>query len=291
MTEITKTRITVETKIKAPIEKAWRLWTDPNHIIRWNQASDDWHTTYAENDLKPGGRFLSRMESKDGVHGFDMTGQYTTVENNQRIEYTMDDDRKVEITFDSDGDHTIVKETFEADSSHSAELQQAGWQAIMDNFKKHVETADRLETLRFEITINAGAEKVYRTMLNDQTYRIWAAEFEPTSHYEGTWDKGSKIHFLGINEDNKKGGMVSMIKENIPNKFLSIQHLGMVEDGEEILTGPAAEVWGGALENYTFKGDHKTTTLLVETDTDIKYKQYFEETWPKALQKLKAICE
>ena len=98
-----KTTITVEAAIAAPLEKVWQYWTEPQHIIQWNNASEDWHTPHAENDLKEGGRFMSRMEAKDGSFGFDFGGTYTLVETNKQIEYTLDDDRKVSIHFISKG--------------------------------------------------------------------------------------------------------------------------------------------------------------------------------------------
>lgn len=134
-----KTTITVEAAIAAPLEKVWQYWTEPQHIIQWNNASEDWHTPHAENDLKEGGRFMSKMEAKDGSFGFDFGGTYTLVETNKQIEYTLDDDRKVSIHFISKGNATTVVETFEAENMNSIELQKSGWQAILDNFKKYVE--------------------------------------------------------------------------------------------------------------------------------------------------------
>jgi uncharacterized protein YndB with AHSA1/START domain len=134
-----KTKITVETLISAPVEKVWNHWTDPAHIIHWNNASDDWHTPRAENDLRVGGRFLSRMEARNGSTGFDFSGQYSKVEQNKLIEYILDDGRKVQILFESEGNKTKVIETFEAEQFHPVEMQRAGWQAILDNFKDYVE--------------------------------------------------------------------------------------------------------------------------------------------------------
>jgi len=134
-----KTLITIEVSLIAPIEKVWKLWTTTEHITKWNFASDDWHSPKAENDLRVGGRFVSRMEAKDGSFGFDFSGVYTQVKNNERIAYTLDDDRKVEIVFSAQGNITRLVETFEAESENSVELQQFGWQCILNNFKKHVE--------------------------------------------------------------------------------------------------------------------------------------------------------
>ena len=131
--------ITVTTTVLAPAEKVWKLWTTPEHIIKWNNASDDWHTTHAENDLRIGGKFLSRMEAKDGSFGFDFIGIYDLVKENKLIEYTMGDGRKVIIVFTGIGNTTNIVETFEAENENSIEMQRSGWQAILDNFKKYAE--------------------------------------------------------------------------------------------------------------------------------------------------------
>ena len=133
--------ITVENTVKAPIEKVWKFWTEPKHIERWNNASDDWHTPHAENDLRIGGKFLSRMEAKDGSFGFDLGGVYDVVKENEYIEYTLGDGRKVKISFTTPGNETKVIETFEAENSNPIEMQRTGWQAILDNFKKYTETS------------------------------------------------------------------------------------------------------------------------------------------------------
>lgn len=131
--------ITVEATVIAPVEKVWNNWTDPNHICNWNNASEDWHTPFAQNDLRPGGRFLSRMEAKDGSQGFDFWGVYDEVIFHQVIAYTLGDGRKVKVTFLSQGSATRIVETFDAETTFSVEQQQAGWQAILENFKKHAE--------------------------------------------------------------------------------------------------------------------------------------------------------
>jgi uncharacterized protein YndB with AHSA1/START domain len=133
-------RITVQATVKAPIEKVWSYWTEPKHVTKWNAASEDWHTPYAENDLRVGGSFLSRMEAKDGSFGFDFNGIYDEVKLYEYIAYTMPDGRKVDITFQSQEGITKVVEVFDAEQENSVELQQNGWQAIMDHFKQYVET-------------------------------------------------------------------------------------------------------------------------------------------------------
>lgn len=132
--------ITVETVVHSPVEKVWEYWTDPEHIKRWNNASDDWHTPYAENDLKVGGKFVSRMEAKDGSFGFEFSGVYDEVSTNESIAYTMGDGRKVKIVFLRQENDTRIIESFEAEETNTIEMQQAGWQAILDNFKKYAES-------------------------------------------------------------------------------------------------------------------------------------------------------
>lgn len=134
-----KTIITVTATILAPVEKVWKYWTAPQHIQKWNHASEDWHTPRAENDLRAGGKFFSRMEAKDGSFGFDFTGVYDAVKKNEFIQYHIADGRKVEIHFYADEGECKITESFEAETAHSPEQQQAGWQAILNNFKKYVE--------------------------------------------------------------------------------------------------------------------------------------------------------
>jgi uncharacterized protein YndB with AHSA1/START domain len=139
MTTATKTMITVETTVNAPVEKIWACWTLPEHIIQWNHASDDWHSPSATNDLRAGGQFSYRMEAKDGSFGFDFWGIYDEVQINELITYTMGDGRKAKIIFTPDGGTTKVVESFEAEDTNPIELQRGGWQAILDNFKKYAE--------------------------------------------------------------------------------------------------------------------------------------------------------
>lgn len=140
METATKTKITVETTVQAPVEKAWKYWTAPEHIKQWNNASDDWHTPKAENNLTQGGNFVYRMEAKDGSFGFDFEGVYDTVVLHELIAFTISDGRKVSVSFKSEGGKTKVTETFEAENDNPVDMQRGGWQAILNSFKKHVET-------------------------------------------------------------------------------------------------------------------------------------------------------
>jgi uncharacterized protein YndB with AHSA1/START domain len=139
METVNTTQITVEATVNAPIEKVWKYWTEPQHVKKWNNASDDWHTTRAENDLRAGGNFSFRMEAKDGSFGFDFGGTYDAVRENEYIEYTMGDGRKVKTYFTDHGNAVEVVETFDAENTHPVDFQKAGWQSILDNFKKYAE--------------------------------------------------------------------------------------------------------------------------------------------------------
>lgn len=140
METTTNSTITVEALINAPVEKVWTCWTDPSHITRWCYASDDWHAPYAENDVKTNGKFKTTMAAKDGSMSFDFEGAYTNIQKNKLIEYVMSDGRKVKITFSENSGNTKVTETFDPENTHPLEMQRAGWQAILDNFKKYTES-------------------------------------------------------------------------------------------------------------------------------------------------------
>lgn len=139
MEQAARISITVETTVPVSPELAWEFWTKPAHITQWNQASDDWHTPRAESDLRAGGKFSSRMESKDGKYGFDFWGTFDAVEPPRLLASTLGDGRKVRVTFTSVASGTHIIETFEAEGENSPERQQQGWQAILDSFRRYVE--------------------------------------------------------------------------------------------------------------------------------------------------------
>ena len=132
-------KITIETLVDAAPEKVWSAWNDPEDIKQWNTAQEDWHTTRSTVDLREGGKFLSRMEAKDGSMGFDFEGTYTRVVPQKLIEYRMSDGREVKVEFIDQGGGVLVRSTFDAETENSPEMQRAGWQAISDNFGRYVE--------------------------------------------------------------------------------------------------------------------------------------------------------
>jgi hypothetical protein len=145
--------------------------------------------------------------------------------------------------------------------------------------------------LKFEIVINASPQKVYEKLIDDRYYREWTMPFCPGSLYQGSWDRGAKILFLAPDKNGELQGMVSRIEENIPFKYISIQHLGMIKDGREILEGPEVDAWKGAHENYTLENEGGKTRFLVDMDSGFDMESFMLETWPKALNILKEICE
>jgi hypothetical protein len=152
-----------------------------------------------------------------------------------------------------------------------------------------------MKKLYFNTTINAPVSKIYDCMLginNKSTYEQWTALFNPTSTYEGSWEKGSKILFIGVDEKGEKGGMVSKIVENIPNQFVSIQHYGLLKGGEEITEGPEVEKWANGFENYTFEESNGIVIVNAALlNIPEEFIEYINDTYPKALEKLKEICE
>jgi len=131
--------ITVETAVKAKLNKVWDAWNNPADIQQWNTAQADWHTTRSSVDLREGGKFRSRMEAKDGSEGFDFEGTYTRVVPHKTIEYRMSDDREVKVEFVERAGSVLVRETFDVETENPPELQRTGWQALLDNFGRHVE--------------------------------------------------------------------------------------------------------------------------------------------------------
>lgn len=149
-----------------------------------------------------------------------------------------------------------------------------------------------MQKLTASIFINAPREKVWNTMLSPETYQQWTKVFNPTSRFEGDWSEGSKILFLGTDDKGEnEGGMVSRIAKNVPYEYLSIEHLGIIENGVEDTTSEKAKSWAPAFENYTFHDKDGGTELVIDQDIEEKYKEQFDEMWPKALRVLKELAE
>jgi hypothetical protein len=151
-----------------------------------------------------------------------------------------------------------------------------------------------MKKLQFTVSIQAPASLIYDVMLglsNKSSYEAWTALFNPTSSFEGNWEKGSKMLFVGTDEKGEKGGIVSVIEENNPARFVSIRHYGLIQAGIETTEGPEVEKWANGFENYTFSESNGTTTVTVDLDTTDDFIAYMNEAYPKALDKLKELCE
>jgi uncharacterized protein YndB with AHSA1/START domain len=272
-------------------QQAWHYWTTPDHITRWNAASDDWHTPRASVDLRPGGSWMARMEARDGSMGFDLLATIEEVRAPEYIRYILGDGRAWDVRFESIPEGTLVTERFEAENIHARELQQQGWSSIMARFKRHAEARSGERLLRFETEINANPQNVFDLMLAPESYQAWTSEFNPSSRYEGSWSEGAMIRFLGEDKEGKTGGMVSRIRKNVPAKEISIEHLGLVLDGKDVLEGEDVRQWAGAIEHYAFETTNGKTKLVITLEAHPDFADYFEETWPKALARLKEIAE
>ncbi|MEP6712196.1 MAG: SRPBCC domain-containing protein [Ferruginibacter sp.] len=287
MTTANTINITVATTVNVPVEKAWQFFTAPQHITQWNNASGDWHTPKAVNDLQVGGKFLYRMEAKDGSFGFDFGGVYDEVKTNQLIAYSLDDGRKVKINFTAEGSKTKLVETFDAETENSIEIQRGGWQSILDNFKKYAEYCNIFEPLYFSITINAPKGKVWNTMLDAETYKQWTAAAWPGSYYEGTWKQGETLCFFS---PDRSGTKVKLL-EHRPYTFSLAEHIAVFEKGTEIREGELAKTWIGSKESYSFTEQDGKARLDIVMYITKDWQQMFINDWPKALGKLKEICE
>jgi hypothetical protein len=152
-------------------------------------------------------------------------------------------------------------------------------------------TSPDMKKLHYSIKIDAPREKVWHAMLDDETYRDWTSAFSPGSYYKGTWQQGSKILFLAPQQGKGDSGMVTMVAENRPYEFISLHHIGIIEDGVEKTDPSITQEWGDALENYTLRSYEEGTEVLIDVDTPEEYVAMMDEMWPRALNRLKEIAE
>ena len=161
----------------------------------------------------------------------------------------------------------------------------------MENLTDTVLPGRNLERIFFKIRINAQPEKVYKSMLDKENYKKWTQPFTSNSHFEGNWEKGSKIVFLGGSEDGSFGGLIGRVKENSFAKKVTVEYFGIVEKGKEITSGDKVKMINGTIEEYTFEADGTGTNLTVSIDVDASWKGFMLKTWPEALEELKNIIE
>lgn len=184
-----QTKITIEAVISADTKTVWDFWTKPEHITNWNVASDDWQCPWAENDLRSGGKYSARMEAKDGSFGFDFEAVYDEVIDQKEITYTMSDGRQATTTFENLDGKTKVKTTFDVEEENPVEIQKDGWQAILDNFKKYVESS-KTPDLRIVRHFNVAPDVVFDAFTEPESMRIWWTDdtiFDINLHVGGHW--------------------------------------------------------------------------------------------------------
>lgn len=285
MTTATKSTITVSTRVDAPVEKVWELFTTPKHITQWYNASPDWFAPRASNDLRIGGKFLTRMEAVDGSFGFDMEGTYLDVIPHEKFVYEMGDGRKVTTTFKPEGDKTVVTQEFDPEQSNPLEMQEQGWKAILDNFNRFVEYTKKYPPLSFSIDINAPRTNVWNMMTDEKTYSKWVDAAWPNSFYEGSWKEGEHLLFLGKDNSGTKAKLVFFR----PYEISLAEHVAMIDKGKEIVSDELG--WVGSKELYLFTEERGKTTLEVVMYITPNWHEMFSHDWPKALAKLKELCE
>ena len=281
----TTTTITIEALINAPVEKVWELWTNPVDITNWSTPSPDWHTPRAMHDLKPGGEFVYRMEARDGSFGFDFGGRFDVVKPGHQLAYTMGDGRKANILFTQQDGKTKITETFDPENENPIEFQKAGWQAILDNFRKY---AERVVLVEFQVRVNASKKHVWETMLHPATYNEWANAGWPGATYEGTWAEGEEVKFVSASGE----GTLATLVAHKPYDLSHAKHMAvLLKGGAEDRDSELALGWIGTHERYTFTEEDGVTALTVTITTTPEWAAMFSDGWPKALNKLKVMCE
>lgn len=287
----TPTTLHCEALVYKPLTYVWTAYNQPNHIVRWNAASDDWHCPQSQVDLRPGGRFCNRMESRDGAYAFDFEGEYRQVTFEKSLHYVLDDGRHAWVNFEAMGNNCQVKVDFEAENIHPHEMQQQGWQAILDRFAAYTERLKGLKPLHFEQQIAATPEKVEATMLGAETYPVWTLAFNGSSGYKGSWEEGEEIIFLGKNENGKEVGMVGEIAIHRPAEYVAISFTGLWDDGQAIYADEQVAAFKDTREEYRFVKRDGGTLLVVDIDDVGEHYEHFMEIWPKALLDLKKLAE
>ncbi|MEO7100254.1 MAG: SRPBCC domain-containing protein [Luteolibacter sp.] len=259
--------ITIEARVKAPVEKVWQFWTEPRHIIRWCAASEDWHTPRAEMDLRVGGKFTQRMEAKDGSFGFDFGGIYDAVIPNELLEYSLEDGRKVKVGFAREDDETIVTETFDAETENPVEMQRNGWQSILDHFKTYAEW-----------TAQPQRELVGSRVIDAPIALVWQAWTDP-KHLAKWWGPNG---FFSTFSDFE-------LRENGPSRF--------VMHGPDGTNYDNALVYAEIVPPRKIVLDHVSnphfTAIVTFTEhgsrTEVKFQQIFDSV--EVCEALRPICE
>jgi uncharacterized protein YndB with AHSA1/START domain len=283
--------ISVSVRLQLPPQMVWKLWNDPAQMVRWNAASDDWHTPVADNDLRVGGKLQTRMEARDGSFGFDFEAVYEVVDAPNRLVYRLGDGRGVELDLRAEGEETVLTQRFEPEKEFPVELQQQGWQAILDNFKRWAEAYRGVTAVHFAQEVRMAPSALAELMLQELPYRYWTAVFDPSSHYVGDWKEGSTVDFLCDLPDGRQRGTRALVANFRPGQYIRLVHQGLVEGDTFINSGAEAEAWLGLNEIYSFSPREYGCLLTVDVDVPEKYADYLTTQWPLALARIRELAE
>ena len=278
--------ISISVTIKSDIHTVWKSFTETKHIVNWYFASPDWHAPTAEHDFNNGGKFSIRMEAWDESFGFDYTGTYDKIVDFKEVVYTLDDGRKVDTSFMQTGDEIVVSQDFQADEGIDVEMQRMGWQGILNQLKKYVES----KTVVFEVEadINASADTVWDCLTKNEIYKKWSKAFSPNSEFKGDWDKGKHIDYIDIG----KGGTRALVEGVELNKFIQQRHIATITAENEIDTkSDSAKHWIGTIENYTLKDIGGAIRFTVHIECHEQFREFIESSWNTAILDFKRVCE
>ncbi len=281
---------TVSRLINVPKDLAFKTYLDPEANLQWNYASEGWSTPFARIDAKVGGVMEIGYRSADGQFEFTLEGKFTEIVENEKIVYVMSDGREVVVSFEDSDGQTKVSIELTLEETHTEEQQREGWGMILQHFETYVLKVANPEraVIKKSIIIKANAEKVWQTLLDDESYRIWTEPFCEGSYYESELKLGAKILF----KSPQGGGLSSRIVTFIPNYQVSFEHLGfLAPDGKEDFDSEEVLGWKGCRETYTLNEDNGVTKLDVYCEINKKEFTTFDEMWSKAVEKVKVLAE
>lgn len=267
-----KTTLQVSTDVAADPASVWTRFTVPGHIMQWNFASEEWHCPAAENDLRPGGVYRTRMEARDGSQGFDFEGVYDEVVPESRLAYTLTNGRQVKTEFSDQNGRTRVTTTFEPEDSFPIEVQQAGWQAIIDNFRRYVESEPE-RMVREQVTIDTPADTVWSIITHPRYARELGQQFDKNAYVRSDWQLGSAVEFVYEPERIAATGTISELKP------LELIRIDFDFDGFAYY------------ESFHFSSTEGQTILTAEAGPYTHARDEHATVWSNWLQKVRELSE
>jgi uncharacterized protein YndB with AHSA1/START domain len=282
-------KITITQSIKAPLKTVYESYLNPVDNLRWNTAGEGWTTSYAKIDARVGGELHFGYQGPTLDLSFDLGGVFKEIVENHKISYLMGD-RLVEWFFEQSGSgQTKVSCIFDAEDQNSLAMQEHGWNNILTNFKTFVERKANPNntSLTKTIVIKSSRAKVWKCLLDDESYRIWTVPFCEGSYYTGEMKYDNKIHFLSPRGD----GLVSNVNVCVPEFQISFEHLGYIKDGVEDFDSTEFHGWKGARETYTIYQKEGFVELEIYQELLVSEVEFMTAKWDEALVVLKGICE